>query len=713
MIHTYTPNSDLTGVTFGGRYHKHERLPRGPQKSTECFTMSETPVSNVRNFVILGHSGSGKTTLTDALAYKLGLNDRLGLVSNGSSISDTADEEKNRKITIFANSFTGDYQLAGVGYKMVFTDAPGFMDFYGQILGAIRAADFALITVDAVAGVQVGTRRAWKACKESGLSSTTFVITGLDKENASFEKTLESIRSAFGINCVPVTAPIQADTVINVLKEEVLPDYLAELHNSLAETAAESDDALMEKFFEKGSLDPEEIRRGLIGGIKSGAVHPIYSTEPLKGVGLTEMLDSMCRILPAPGSRTFTDVDGKEIPASPDAPLVAQVWRTSVDTFLGQLNYVRVLSGTLTTGMSVMNTSTDTKETISAMMHVVGKKQTAVTTAFPGDIVAIPKMKNTKTGNTLTAVGSSVKLPDIEFPPPVTYMAVVAKTQADDDKMGTAIHRLVDADPTLHFEKQVETKQIILKGLGDVHIDVAVSLMKSQSNVSVELSTPKVPYRETVTAPGEGHYRHKKQSGGRGQFGEVYLRVSPRRPDEEGEWFVDKTVGGSIPGNFMPAVLKGVNEGMLAGSVAGYPVQGINVQIYDGAYHDVDSSEIAFKIAGSRALRDGMAKAKPVLLEPIMRLKITIPEAFMGAISGDMPHKRGRVLGMEAEEGIQVITAEAPLAELFKYSAELRSITGGQGTFTLDFDRYDIVPSNVAQKIIAEAAKHRKEDEED
>jgi elongation factor G len=672
--------------------------------------MSEIPVSNVRNFVILGHSGSGKTTLTDAVAFKLGLNDRLGLVTNGSSISDNTEEEKSRKITIFASSFSATYKLADQEYKLVFTDAPGFMDFYGQILGAIRSADFAVITVDAVSGVQVGTRRAWKACKECGLSSVAFVITGLDKENASFEKTLESIRKAFGMNCVPVTAPLTATSVCNILKDEDLPPQLAELHNSLAETAAESDDALMEKYFANGTLNPEEIRTGLIGGIQSGAVHPIYSVLPLKGIGVGEMLDSMCRILPCPGSRVYTGTDGKEIAADPGAPFVAQVWRTSVDPFLGQLSYTRILSGTLTPGMSVQNNSNDGKETISAIIQVIGKKQIPVTKAGPGDIVALPKLKNTKTGNTLAAVGNTTKLPDIPFPPPVMYMAITAKTQADDDKLSTAIHRLLDGDPTLHYEKQVETKQIILKGLGDVHIDVAVSLMKSQSNVSVDLSVPKVPYRETVTALGDGHYRHKKQSGGRGQFGEVYLHVSPRRPNETGEWFIDKTVGGSIPGNFMPAVHKGVIEGMLAGSVAGYPVQNIKVEVYDGAYHDVDSSEIAFKIAGSRALREGMAKAKPVLLEPIMRLKITIPEAFMGSISGDMPHKRGRVLGMEADEGIQVITAEAPLAELFKYAAELRSITAGQGSFTMDFDRYDIVPANVAQKIIAEAAKNRKEE---
>jgi elongation factor G len=647
------------------------------------------------------------------VAFKLGLNDRMGLVANGSSISDTTDEEKTRKITIFANSFTANHKLGDTEYKLVFTDSPGFMDFYGQILGAVRAAEFALITVDATAGVQVGTRRAWKACKDGGLASVAFVITGLDKDNAAFAKTVDAIRETFGMNCVPVTAPVSADAVVNILDTPDLSADLQAVRDSLAETAASSDDALMEKFFEEGGLPAADIRKGLTAGIRSGDVHPIYSASPLKGVGIKELLDSLCRLLPAPGSRVYKDTNGNELPADPDAPFAAQVWRTVIDPFLGQLTYIRVVSGTLTAGMTVQNTSTDTKEAVSALLYVIGKKQTPAAKVGPGDIVAIPKLKNTKTGNTLAAAGSSVRLPEIELPTPVMSMALEAKTQADEDKLSTAIHRLLDSDPTLHYEKQAETKQVLLKGLGDVHLDVAVALMKAQTNVSVTLSMPKVPYRESITSKGEGHYRHKKQSGGAGQFGEVYLRVFPRRDDEEGEWFVDKTVGGSIPNNFIPAVLKGVEEGKLAGSVAGFPVQNINVEVYDGSYHPVDSKEIAFKISGMRALRDGMSKAKPVLLEPIMRLKITIPEAFMGAISGDMPHKRGRVLGMEADEGTQVISAEAPLAELAKYAAELRSITGGQGSFTMDFDRYDIVPSNVAQKIIAEAAKNRKEEEED
>lgn len=674
--------------------------------------MSVTSSLKVRNFVILGHSGSGKTTLIDAVAFKLGLNDRMGLTTNGSSISDTTDEEKTRKITIFANSFTASNKLDDDEYKIVFTDTPGFMDFYGQMLGAAEAADFALITVDATSGVQVGTRRAWTLCKETGLSTIAFAITGLDKDNASFEKTIIAIRDTFGVNCVPVTALVAGDTVVNILDAENLPENLVDVRNSLAESAAETDETLMEKYFSDGTLSPDDIRRGLHAGIASGSVHPIYSTMPLKGIGVSEMLDSICRLLPGSGTRIYKDAKGEQIVCDENDPLVARVWRTMTDTFIGQLSYIRIISGTMTPGMALQNNSTGSKETVASMLHVIGKKQTQVAKATPGDIVALPKLKSTKTGNTLAAVGNSTLLPEMAFPPPVMHMAMAAKTQADEDKLGTAIHRLLDSDPTLQFEKQVATKQMILKGLGDVHIDVAVSLMHSQSNVNVELSTPKVPYRETVTALGEGHYRHKKQSGGRGQFGEVYLRVEPLIEGED-EWFLNKIVGGAIPGNFIPAVHKGVVEGMLAGSVAGYPVQNIKVQVYDGSYHDVDSSEIAFKIAGARALREGMSKAKPVLLEPIMSLKITIPEAFMGAISGDMPHKRGRVLGMDVSEGVQVIAAEAPLAELFKYAAELRSITGGQGSFTMDFDRYDIVPSNVAQKIIAEAAKNRKEEADD
>jgi elongation factor G len=673
--------------------------------------MSVVPVENVRNFVILGHSGSGKTTLTDAIAYKIGLNDRMGLSSNGSSISDTTDEVKNRKITIFASTFCKNYKMEGKEYKLIFTDAPGFRDFYGQILGAVHAADFALIAVDATSGVQVGTRRAWKICKENELSSIAFVITGLDKDNANFEKAIASIRSNFGVNCVPVTAPESSEKVINILDQDHLPENLENIHNSLAESAAETSEELMNKYFEDGNLEPKEIRKGLHDGIESGDIHPIYTTFALTGVGIERLLNSICRILPSPGHRPLKDLDGNLITADPNGPFIGQVWRTAIDTFMGQLSYIRVISGTLKPGMTVTNTENNEKESVSAMMLTLGKKQIAVEEAGPGDIVAIPKLKKTKTNNTLVGDGSSTKMEEIKFPPPVSYVAIKAKTQSDEDKMSTGIHRLLDEDPTIQFEKQIETKEVLLKGLGDVHIAVAVALLSQQSNVNVDTFTPKVPYHETITGKGDGHYKHKKQSGGRGQFGEVYLRVEPL-PQGDEETFCNEIVGGAIPGNFIPAVQKGVDAGMLKGALAGYPVKNVKVHLYDGSYHDVDSSEVAFKIAGARALREAMSMSKPVLLEPIMQIRITIPEHFMGAISGDMPHKRGRLLGMEAHGDIQILTCEAPLAELFKYSAELRSLTGSQASFVMEFARYDIVPSNVAQKIIAESEKHRKDDDD-
>ncbi len=676
--------------------------------------MKDIPVADVRNFAIVGHTGSGKTALTDALAMRLGLTDRLGSTDTGSSVSDYTDEEKSRKISLFASPFTAPYTCGGRRYDLSFIDVPGFMDFYGQLLGAVRAADAALVVVDATGGVQVGTRRAWRTCDRNNLPARAFVVTGLDRENASFDKALESIRAAFGANCVPVILPAaDGAAVVDVLTAKDVPAAMAEQVNeargALMERAAETDDTLIEKFLAGEELSADELSRGLVAAVARGGLYPVFVCLPLKGIGVSETLDGICRLLPSPVGHPFQDAAGNTIPADPAAPFVGLVWRTAIDTFVGQLSFVRVISGMIAPHAELHNTITGAKEMAGTLVQTVGKKQVPIEQAGPGDIIAIPKLKATKTGHTLTAPGGTLQLPALEFPSPVMYMAIVAKTQVDEDKMGTALTRLCEQDSTLHVEKNAETKQVILKGLGDVHIDVAVKLMKSQSNVSVDLSTPKVPYRETVTALGEGHYRHKKQTGGRGQYGEVFLRVRPKRADDT-EWFVDAVVGGTIPGNFMPAVQKGVVEGMLAGAVAGYPVQDVTVEVYDGSYHDVDSSEIAFKISGARALRDGMSKAKPVLLEPIMTAHIVVPEHFMGTINGDLNHRRGRILGMESEEGVQTITAEVPLAELFQYAAQLRSLTGGQGSFDMAFTRYDVVPSNIAQKIIAESAKHHKEE---
>jgi elongation factor G len=664
----------------------------------------------------MGHTASGKTTLVDALLFKLGMNDRLGSVAAGSSLADYTDEEKSHKISIFAKPFCGSFKsAAGKSMNLVFTDTPGYLDFQGQVIAATRATETAVIAVDAVAGVQVGTRRVWKLCERAGLSRA-FIITGLDRENADFAKTLASIQETFGAGCVPATLPAPGNqAVVDVLAAKDIPAAIAgdaeTAKGKLIELAAETNDSLLERFLGGETLSAEELATGLRASVAAGKLAPIFACVAPKGVGIAEFLEGTSRLFPSPADRVVKDSADKPVKTAPADPFVGFVWRTVNDAFVGQLTFVRVLGGTIHSDSEIFNATKNHKERIGTLLLLTGKKQTTITSASAGDIVAIPKLKATGLNDTLCAVGTTASLPKMTFPRPVMFAAVTAKTQADDDKIGTAIHRVCDEDPTLHVEHNRETKEMVLQGLGDVHLDVAAELMKNHSHVSVTLSVPKIPYRETVTGKGDGHYKHKKQSGGRGQYGDVYLRIEPKQPDDE-EWFVDAIVGGVIPGNFIPAIQKGVTEAMLRGTVAGFPVTNVKVAVYDGSYHDVDSSEIAFKIASLRAFRDAMAKAHPVLLEPIMTVKVSIPDHFMGAINGDLNHKRGRILGMNQEEGLQVITAEVPQSELFRYAAELRSVTGGRGTFELEFCRYDVVPSNVAQKIIASAEKHKEEDEE-
>lgn len=677
--------------------------------------MKNIPVENVRNFTIMGHTGSGKTTLTDALLYRLGVNDRLGSPATGTSMSDYTDQEKARKISIFSTTFSAFYKTpAGSEFELVFTDTPGYADFFGSVIAAARSAETGMIVVDASSGVQVGTHRAWKCCKSRGLQSRAIVITGLDKENTSFARTVSEIQAVFGSNCVPVVVPLPDNSgVIDILGNKAVPAALeadiTAAKGGLVELAAETDDTLIEKYLAGEALAPEEIAGGLVHAVASGGFVPIFACLPLKGVGVDELLDGVSRFFASPVTVPHRDIHGNPLDAAPGATLAGLVFRSVNDPFLGQLAYVRVFGGTLKTDSEVFNASTGEKEKIGSLLAVNGKKQTSVEKATAGDIVAIPKLKNTHVGHTLCCVGSTIVIDPLHFPKPVTFMALTAKTQVDEDKIGVALKRVCEEDPTLSVDRNAETHEVVLQGLGDVHIDVTVELMKARSNVSVTLSTPKVPYRETVTAMGEGHYKHKKQSGGRGQYGDVYLRVEPRQPDEE-EWFVNAIVGGAIPGNFIPAVQKGLLEGMTKGPLAGFTVENVKATLYDGSYHDVDSSEVAFKIAGSRALKLAMREARPVLLEPIMRVRVTLPEDCMGDINGDLNHKRGRILGMEVEEGMQVIIADVPQAELFKYSAELRSMTGGRGTFEMQFDRYEQVPSNVAQKIIAAADVQEEED---
>ena len=672
--------------------------------------MKDVAVSDVRTFALLGHTASGKTTLIDALLYKMGVNDRQGSVDTESSMADYTDEEKGRKITIHAKSFSGVYSAAGRKHGMVMCDTPGFMDFFGQVILATRAVESAVVLVDAHSGLQVGSHRSWKQT-EAMKMPRAIVISGLDRENASFEKTLEAIQSSWGPQCLTVTIP-QADLkgVSDILGTVAAADT-ADARTRLMEVAAETDDALIEKFLAGELLTAEELASGLKKAFLKCSFVPVFACAAPKNLGITELLNGITRIFPSPLDRPMVNAEGKPVAAGPEAPFVGYVWRTVNDPFMGQLTFVRVCGGTLRSDLEAVNVTREGKERMANALDVNGRKQAAVETATAGDIVALAKLKNTKLGDALCAAGTLVTFAPLAFPHPVIWQSVVGKTQADEDKIGTALARVTDDDPTLHVERNTDTHETILSGAGDVQLAVAVERMKKRSNVEVVLSTPKVPYKETVTARGEGHYKHKKQTGGRGQYGEVYLRIQPRPADDD-EWFEDAVVGGVIPGNFMPAIQKGFVEGMTRGPLAGCPVTNVKISVYDGSYHDVDSSEIAFKIAGARALKDGMMKAKPVLLEPIMTVRITVPDQFMGDVNGDLSHRRGRVVGMESDDGHQVILAEAPQAEMFRYCAELRSMTGGKGSFDMSFARYDIVPSNIAQKIIAEAAKHKQEEEE-
>ena len=673
--------------------------------------MKDIPIADVRNFVLVGHTGSGKTSLVDALLFKLGVNDRLGNPGDGTSAADWTDEEKNRKITAWAKPFDAVWRpKGGKALRLSMLDTPGYADFYGQVVAATSVADAAVVAVDATAGVQVGTVRAWKRCEALNLPRA-IVVTGIDKENADFDGTVAALQDVWGARCEVVTFPT-ADKKGVVDALSTTGGKADEIRAKLTDVAAESSDALIEKVLGGETLTADELSAGLRASVAQGKFIPIFAVMARQSVGLDELLAGFARLLPSPADRPGKDAAGNAVNPAPDAPLVAQVWRSINDPFVGQLTLARIWGGTLREKSEVFNAVKEQKETVGTIYFLNGKKQETVAEAQAGDVVALAKLKATGLNDVLCAPGKPVQLVPIVFPNPVVSFAVHPKTQGDEDKLGQGLHRVAEDDPTLHVQRNDATHELIITGVGDVQIDAAMDRMKARSKVEVTLSTPKVAYKETVTAKGEGHYKHKKQSGGRGQYGEVYLRIEPMKAGSK-EWFVDGIVGTSIPRNFLPAIEKGLVDGMTRGAVAGYPVVNTMVTVYDGSSHDVDSSEIAFKIAARTAFKDGMSKAKPVLLEPIMTLRVTIPGEFMGDCTGDLNHRRGRIMGMESEDGMQVIVAEVPQAEVFKYSSELRSMTGGRGSFELSFNRYDVVPANVAQKVVAEAAKNKQAEEEE
>jgi elongation factor G len=669
--------------------------------------------SKIRTVAVVGHASSGKTSLIDATLFIAKAVDKHGRVAAGTSNVDCLPDELERKITIHAKPFHCQWE----GHHLTLLDTPGFADFYGETMAAIRAADAAIVVIDGVSGVEVGTRRVWKLL--DGMQKPRLIfVSKLDKDNSDFFRTVDQIRQVFGKNCIPFEMPQGKEAgftkVLNLRttpESEVpaeLRDQFHKAHEALEEAAAEQDDKLLEEFLGGQPLTVDEITKGTHVGVARGTTVPIYCGCAEKEIGVRNLLEGVVALLPSPlDSGPVPTEDGSSVEPKAGDPFAGFVFKATVDPYAGHLAYMRIISGTLRPDMDVINTARNTKERIPQLIRVQGKTQIIVGDAGPGEIVALAKMKDTHINNTLCDPSRPVKFPAIRFPRPVMSYAVHPHTAKDEEKISLALHRLLEEDPTISMERNPNTKELVISGLGDQHLAVVLDNMKKKLGVNVDLSTPKVDYKETITARAEGHYKHKKQSGGRGQYGEAYLRLAPR---ERGAGFeyVDSVVGGAIPRNFIPAVEKGCVEAMQAGVVAGFQVVDVQAEVFDGSYHDVDSNELSFKISGLHAFKDAMQKARPVLLEPIMNVTVYVPDQYMGDITGDLNHRRGRILSVEPVDGMQAIKAQVPQAEMFKYASELRSMTGGRASFEMEYSHYEQVPAQIAQKVVAEAQAAKK-----
>lgn len=669
--------------------------------------------NQIRNFALAGHAGCGKTTLADLMLYKAGVVNRIGSVDQGTSISDYRAEEHERKSSIYSAVLNCPWK----DHHFFYVDTPGYADFFGETKAALMVADTALIVVDGAAGIEMGTIRAWKTAKENGIPRA-FFITGLDRDQADFAGTLSALQDAYGATtCIPFTIPVgeKADLnrVVNVLRETDVPDSVtttvAEYRESLMDTIAESSEELMTKYLEGEELSDEEISRGLHESIRKGDIVPVFAGSASKDVGVEELMNGIVNLFPGPlAGRTVALKDGELTCSEEVAESLGVVFKSVSDPFIGQLTFMRVYTGTFKSDQDAHNITNGDKERLGSLLVVNGKQQEQVDAAGPGEIIAIAKLKATGMNDTLSMQVTTKEFAPIAFPKPSMSYAVYPVNKGDDEKINAGLARLAEEDPTISFVRDPETHESVLSGLGDQHLQNVITRLKAGGRLEVDLRTPKVPYRETITGVGTATYRHKKQTGGHGQFAEVHLRVEPYGDDNF--MFDNEVVGGNIPKNFIPAVEKGVVEAKSRGPLAGCQVINIKAVVFDGKHHPVDSSEMAFKIASRGAFREAVQSARPQLLEPIMKLRIMFPEEYMGDISGDLNSRRGRILGMGHEEGLQFVNAEVPLAEAFSYATQLRSITQGRGSFEMEFDRYETVPTNLVPAI--QEAAQRAEDEE-
>jgi len=674
-------------------------------------------LENIRNVVLLSHSGAGKTSISEAALFDVGAINRLGRVDDGTTVSDYDPDEVKRKISINLSLLPCEWENA----KINLIDTPGYADFAGEVKAAVRVSEGAVIVVCASSGVEVGTESVWASSGEAGLPRLIFV-NKMDRENADFYRSVDEIRDAFGAKCVPIALPVGSqdnfEGVVDLLtvksyaasraeQGEIPPsmqDKVSSYREKLVEAAAEADDTLIEKYLGGEELSLEELSSGLRQAVASGRVVPILVGSALKNIGITLLMDAILNYLPSPKEQeitVFSDSKEEKITPRQDGPLASLVFKTTADPYVGKLTYFRVYTGAISSNSQVWNASKGAAERIGQLFFMRGKNQEPVPRIKAGDIGAVAKLGETSTGDTLTSQDKPVKLAPISFPKPIFSEAVQPKTKADLDKLGVALSRLVEEDPTLEVHRDSDTGETVLSGLGESQLEVAAEKMLRKFGVNVTLDVPRVPYRETITTSTEAEYKHKKQTGGHGQYGHVLLRLEPL-PRGSNVEFEEKIVGGAIPRNYIPSVEKGVMEAAREGVLARYPLADVKITLYDGSFHPVDSSDICFKIAGAQALKKGLSQARPVLLEPIVNLTVKTPEDFTGDIIGDLNTKRARVQGMQPEGKNNIIEAQVPLAEVLRYAIDLKSITQGRATYTMEFSHYEEVPSQIAQKIVAE-----------
>ena len=673
--------------------------------------MASISPDRLRNIVLLSHSGAGKTILAESMLHACKVTSRLGTIEDGTTSSDFEPEEVRRQSSIQAAILPCPWRQ----HKINVIDTPGYADFRGEVLSGVSVADAALIVVSAPSGVEVGTRQMWKLAEERGLPRVVFV-SKMDRENADFGRAMEAITDAFGRHCVALDMPVGAEQDLSgtvslmASGDDVPPSVQAEFEaarDRLIEAVAETDDDLATKYLEGEEIGRDELSAGLRKAVSDGTVVPVLAGASATGVGIEALMDALVDFMPAPGDVGPAMAEEGEVAPDPSGPMAAFVFKTAADPFVGKLSYFRVCRGTFKSDSQAWNASRGEAERIGQLYEVRGKAQEGVPELVAGDIGAVSKLTSVLTGNTLCVKDSPAILPPLEFPNPVYQRSVYPSSKADVDKMTSSLARISEEDPSLSVTREPNTLEVLLGGLGDSHVDLAVEKMKRKFGVEVELREPKVPYKETISAVTKVEYRHKKQTGGHGQFGHVWLELEPM-PRAAGFEFASAIVGGAVPREYIPSVEKGVVKSLTDGVVAGFPIVDLKATLVDGSFHSVDSSGMSFEIAGSHALIKGIQQAQPVLLEPIMRAEIAVPDEFTGEIIGDLNSRRGRILGMVPSDGTTTVEAEVPQAEMLQYATELRSQTQGLGAFTIEFDHYEEVPRHLLERLV-DSMKEREE----